>query len=161
MAEKFIDKVKFFMGLDEYPEDELPVEEKKQSHPAVMAQDPEDYGRNQSYNITTKNKVVNIHSNAQMKVVIHQPNEFDETAAIVDNLKNRKPVIINLESLDPDLARKIFDFCSGALYALDGQIQKVSKGIFILAPSNVDISGDVKADEYAPGSLYNWGKFER
>ena len=162
MAEKFIDKVKFFMGLDEYPEDDLPADDKKSSHPAVMTQDPEDYGsRTQSYNVTTKNKVVNIHSNAQIKVVIHQPNEFDETAAIVDNLKNRKPVIINLENLDADLARKIFDFCSGALYALDGQIQKVSKGIFILAPSNVDISGDVKADEFAPGSLYNWGKFER
>lgn len=160
MAEKFIDKVKFFMGLDDYAEDDAPADEKKQS-PSVMSQDPEDYGRSQSYNITTKNKVVNIHSNAQMKVVIHQPNEFDETAAIVDNLKNRKPVIINLESLDPDLARKIFDFCSGALYALDGQIQKVSKGIFILAPSNVDITGDIKADEYAAGTLYNWGKFER
>lgn len=160
MAEKFIDKVKFFMGLDDYAEDDAASDEKKQ-HPSVMTQDPEDYGRNQSYNITTKNKVVNIHSNAQMKVVIHQPIEFDETATIVDNLKNRKPVIINLENLDPDLARKIFDFCSGALYALDGQIQKVSKGIFILAPSNVDISGDVKADEYAPGTLYNWGKFER
>lgn len=159
MAEKFIDKVKFFMGLDDYVEDEPTVEDKKQ--PALMAQDPEDFGRTQSYNVTTKNKVVNIHSNAQMKVVIHQPNAFDETAGIVDNLKNRKPVIINLENLDPDLARKIFDFCSGALYALDGQIQKVSKGIFILAPSNVDISGDVKADEYSAGSLYNWGKFER
>lgn len=159
MAEKFIDKVKFFMGIDDYAEDDAPQEEKK--NPSVMAQDPDDYGRNQSYNVTTKNKVVNIHSNAQMKVVIHQPVEFDETATIVDNLKNRKPVIINLENLDPDLARKIFDFCSGALYALDGQIQKVSKGIFILAPSNVDISGDIKADEYAPGTLYNWGKFER
>lgn len=160
MAEKFIDKVKFFMGLDDYAEDDVSVEDKK-THPSLSAQDSEEYGRNQTYNVTTKNKVVNIHSNSQMKVVIHQPNEFDETATIVDNLKNRKPVIINLENLDPDLARKIFDFCSGALYALDGQIQKVSKGIFILAPSNVDISGDVKADEYAPGTLYNWGKFER
>lgn len=160
MAEKFIDKVKYFMGLDDYEEEETPIEEKKQ--PAVMVQDPEEFGRSQSYNVTTKNKVVNIHSNAQMKVVIHQPTEFDETAGIVDNLKNRKPVIINLESLDPDLARKIFDFCSGALYALDGQIQKVSKGIFILAPSNVDITGDIKQEDFVAGaSLYNWGKFER
>lgn len=160
MAEKFIDKVKFFMGLDDYAEDDIAVDEKKQM-PALSSRDGDEYGQSQSYNVTTKNKVVNIHSNSQMKVVIHQPTDFDETASIVDNLKNRKPVIINLENLDADLARKIFDFCSGALYALDGQIQKVSKGIFILAPSNVDISGDVKADEYAPGTLYNWGKFER
>jgi len=152
MAEKFIDKVKFFMGLDDYPD--APVEESK-SESAL-----EDSNKLQTYPITTKNKVVNIHSNAQMKVVIHHPTEFDETASIVDNLKNRKPVIINLENLDADLARKIFDFCSGALYALDGQIQKVSKGIFILAPSNVDISGNIK-EEYAPGTLYNWSRFEK
>ncbi len=94
-----------------------------------------------------------------MKVIIHQPSKFDETATIVDNLKNRKPVVINLENIDPDLARKIFDFCSGALYALDGQIQKVSKGIFILAPSNVDIAGDMTAEKES-ASLYNWNKSE-
>ncbi len=65
-----------------------------------------------------------------MKVIIHQPSKFDETATIVDNLKNRKPVVINLETLILILARKIFDFCSGALYALDGQIQKSIKRYF-------------------------------
>lgn len=151
MAEKFMDKVKFFMGLDDYEEEEI------QETPAPAAIEEDDFM--QSYPVTTKNKVVNIHSNTQMKVIIHQPNKFDETANIVDNLKNRKPVIINLENIDADLARKIFDFCSGALYALDGQIQKVSKGIFILAPSNVDIAGDMKKEEESP-SLYNWNKSE-
>lgn len=154
MAEKFIDKVRHYMGFYEEDVEDNYKEESKHHL------DTEDYGRLQNYNVTTKNKVVNIHTNSQMKVIIHQPTEFDETAGIVDNLKNRKPVIVNLENLEPDLARKIFDFCSGALYALDGQIQKVSKGIFILAPSNVDISGDVK-DEYNHTSLYNWGKFEK
>lgn len=151
MAEKFMDKVKFFMGLDDY-EDEI-AEDKK----VVAPVEEDDFM--QSYPVTTKNKVVNIHTNSQMKVIIHQPTKFDETAVIVDNLKSRKPVVINLEHIDADLARKIFDFCSGALYALDGQIQKVSKGIFILAPSNVDIAGDLKAEQ-ASTSLYNWNKSE-
>jgi len=150
MAEKFMDKVKFFMGLDDYEEEV--VEQKKEK---IVEED--DFM--QSYPVTTKNKVVNIHSNSQMKVIIHQPTKFDETATIVDNLKNRKPVVINLENIEADLARKIFDFCSGALYALDGQIQKVSKGIFILAPSNVDIAGDMNKEQ-PTNSLYNWNKSE-
>ena len=55
-------------------------------------------------------------------------------------------MIINLENLDPELAKKIFDFVSGAVYALDGSIQKVSKSIFVLAPSNVDISGNISEE---------------
>lgn len=150
MAEKFMDKVKFFMGLDEYEEEVVETKTEK-----IVEED--DFLN--SYPVTTKNKVVNIHSNSQMKVIIHQPTKFDETAKIVDNLKSRKPVVINLENIDADLARKIFDFCSGALYALDGQIQKVSKGIFILAPSNVDIAGDMGKEEPSK-SLYNWNKSE-
>jgi len=147
MAEKFLDKLKFFMGLDDYEEEEQDIVEEKEVKDEAFT----------SYSIPAKNKVVNIHSNNNMKVVIFQPKEFNETAEIVDNLKNRKPVIINLEEIDADLARKIFDFCSGALYALDGQIQKVSKGIFILAPNNVDVSGKVNEVE-DESKLYKWDK---
>ena len=90
-----------------------------------------------------KGKVVNIHTTSYVKVVVYQPLSFDDTQNIIDNLKNRKPIVVNLDSLDADLAQRVLDFISGAVYSLDGTIQKVSRGIFVLAPSNVDIVGNI------------------
>lgn len=162
MAEKFLDKVKFFMGLEDYEDemDEDEVEEVKSQSRAYAQQSPASAAT--SYPVQTKNKVVNIHTNTQMKVVIHQPTSFDEATEIVESLKARKPVIMNLEEIEADLARRIFDFCNGALYAIDGQIQKVSKGIFILAPNNVDVVGKIgeptMKDDSDMHSLYNWSR---
>ena len=146
MSNKFLNKVKYFMGLDDYQEDDEDFVE------TSMEEDEEIIPLN-----SKKNKIVNIHTTTQMKVVIYEPNEFEEAPSIVDNLKNRKPVIINLESLDQELAKKIFDFLNGAVYALDGNIQKVSKGIFILAPNNVDISGNLR-EELKNKGLFPWQK---
>ena len=95
---------------------------------------------------TKKGKVVNIHSNPYVKVMVYQPLSYDDTQTIVDNLKSRKPIIVNLEALESELAQRVLDFMSGAVYALEGSIHKVSRGIFVLAPSNVDISGDIPDD---------------
>jgi len=87
-------------------------------------------------------KVVSMQSSAarkQFKLVVTEPKSFDECPKLVDNLKSKKPVIINLEKLENEKARKIFDFMSGATYALDGNVQKVSNNIFIFAPENVDV----------------------
>ncbi|WZL74767.1 cell division protein SepF [Clostridiaceae bacterium 35-E11] len=146
MTGKFMDKVKYFMGLDDYYE-----EEEEESVETAIEED------SLTPIASKKNKVVNIHTTMQMKVVLYEPTEFEETPGIVDNLKNRKPVIINLESLDQDLAKKIFDFLSGAIYALDGNIQKVSKGIFILAPNNVDIAGNIN-EELKNKGIFPWQK---
>lgn len=150
MSGKLIDKVKYFMGLDVFEEEEVEVEE-----------DLYHYNQGEMTPILNsgnkKNKIVNIHTTTQMKVVIYEPGNFDEAPGIVDNLKNRKPVIINLESAEPELARKFFDFLNGAIYALDGNIQKVSAGIFILAPNNVDISGSIK-EELKNKGVFPWQK---
>jgi len=90
-----------------------------------------------------KGKVLNIHTSAYMKVVVYQPMSFDDTQNIINNLKSRKPVVITLEFLDSNLAQRVLDFISGAIYALDGTIQKVSRGIFVLAPSNIEIVGNI------------------
>lgn len=145
MSNKILDKVKFFMGLDDEYEEELSEDIQEELSPSL------------SSSTNKKNKIVNIHTNTQMKVVIYEPTEFEETPIIVDNLKSRKPVIINLEDLDQDLAKKIFDFLNGAVYALDGQIQKVSHGIFILAPSNIDISGNFR-EELRNKGIFPWHK---
>lgn len=94
------------------------------------------------------NKVVKIHnSSAQMRVVVIQPESFEEARDITNHLKSRKPIIVNLESVEKQVARRIIDFLSGAVFALDGDIQKVSNGIFVIAPNNVDIMSDVIKNE--------------
>lgn len=74
------------------------------------------------------------------KMVLIEPKNFEECPKLVDNLKGRRPVIINLEKIETDAAHKIFDFMSGATYALNGNVQKVANNIFIFAPDNVDIT---------------------
>ena len=75
------------------------------------------------------------------KLVLIEPKSFEECPKLVDSLKAHKPIIINLEHLSTDVARKIFDFLSGATYALDGNVQKIASNIFVFAPENVDIAG--------------------
>ncbi|MDR1953922.1 MAG: cell division protein SepF [Clostridiales Family XIII bacterium] len=77
---------------------------------------------------------------SQFKIVVIEPKGFDECPKLVDSLKSRKPVIINLEKMETDTARKIFDFLSGATYALNGNVQKIANNIFVFLPENVDVS---------------------
>ena len=81
-----------------------------------------------------------------VRMVVFQPQTYDDTQTIIDNLKTGKPVIVNLETLNPDIAQRVLDFIGGAIYALDGNVRKVSKGIFLLAPTGVDIAGNFASD---------------
>ncbi|MDR0596667.1 MAG: cell division protein SepF [Clostridiales Family XIII bacterium] len=76
----------------------------------------------------------------QFNIVVVEPKIFEESTKLVDNLKSRKPVIINLEKVETDTARKIFDFMSGATYALSGNMQKITNNIFVFMPENVSVS---------------------
>jgi cell division inhibitor SepF len=76
----------------------------------------------------------------RFKIVVIEPKAFDECPKLVDSLKSRKPVIINLEKIENDTARKIFDFLSGATYALNGNVQKIAQNIFVFLPENVDVA---------------------
>ena len=80
-------------------------------------------------------------NSSSFKLLLIEPKTFEECPKLVDSLKSRRPVIINLERLETEVARKIFDFLSGATYALNGNVQKVANNIFIFAPENVDIAG--------------------
>jgi cell division inhibitor SepF len=104
-----------------------------------------------------QSKVVNMHSTSQFKVVIMQPENYDDAQEICDHLKNKKPVVINLEDIEKADAQRIIDFLSGAVYALEGSIQKVTTGIFLIAPNNVDIMGDFK-EELKNKNVFPWAK---
>ena len=104
---------------------------------------------------TKKPKVVNIAATTQLKVVVVSIEEFDEAREVADHLRSKKPVVVNLEKLEKDVARRVIDFISGAVYSLGGSIQKVSGGIFLIAPYNVDIMSDVR-DELKNTGIFPW-----
>lgn len=81
-------------------------------------------------------------SGSNMEVCVIKPSSMDDTREIADTLLDRCTVVLNLEGIDVDIAQRIIDFSSGACYALDGRLQKISSYIFILTPSTVEISGD-------------------
>ena len=132
---KFMEKVAGIMGFtDEDPEEDLIEEEKEEPV-------REDFRPNRK-----SAQVLSIHAPKQMKVVVLEPKSFDDSQHIADQLKNRRPVIVNLENAERNLAKRIVDFVSGATYALNGNMQKVGNGIFLFVPNNVDISGEMKEE---------------
>ena len=90
-----------------------------------------------------KNKVVAMPQTNAIKMVISQPTTFEQSDEICSFIKEKKSVIVNLEYVNKDVARRIVDFISGGVYALDGYIQKVSNSIFLVAPSNYEITNDM------------------
>ena len=91
-----------------------------------------------------KHKVSTIDNS--VKMVVMQPTVFENAEEICDLLKNRKSIIINLEYVNKDVARRIIDVISGAVHVLDGHMQKISNSIFLIAPYNYDISTDLKEE---------------
>lgn len=151
MSSGFFNKVLYFMGIGDNIDDEQDEQED-----AVSA-------RPQIEPITSlkKNNVVNLHSaSLPMKVVVVEPSSYDEVQDICNNLKSKKPIIINFENIDKDVARRMVDFISGAVFALDGTIQKVSNGIVVVAPSNVDILGNLKngKEDFDLEGIFSWLK---
>lgn len=127
-------------GMDFFRRDELKTEVKKDDFSRT-------YGK--------KGKVVNITSTTQFEVVVLQPESFEEAKDIADNLKSKKPVIVNLEKIEKEQARRMVDFVSGASYALGGDIQKISNMIFLVTPYTVGILGDFK-DELKNKGIFPW-----
>lgn len=130
MAGGIFSKVLYFMGIGENAEDENEELNEEVKKPILEP--------------VRKSNILSMPTGLnQMKVVLIEPTDYDDVQDICDNLKNKKPIIINFENLDKDTARRMVDFVSGAVYALDGTIQKVSNGIVIAAPPNVDILGSM------------------
>lgn len=89
------------------------------------------------------NKVVNINATTQLQVVLVKPERFDDASAVADHLNARRTVVLNLESTNKEVSRRLVDFLSGVAYANNGQIKRVANGTFIITPYNVDIMGDI------------------
>ncbi len=99
------------------------------------------------------NKVVNIRAATQLQVVLVKPDKFEDASAIADHLREKRTVVLNLESTNKEIARRLLDFLSGVAYANEGKIKKVAISTYIITPYNVDILGDL-IDELENNGLY-------
>lgn len=167
---KIFDKMKDLMfgdyeDDDEYYEDEyeydIPVRETAQPNNTYNLRDVNremDYSGASSQRKTNRNnpQVYSINTNVQMQVVIIKPNCYEDAQEICDQIKTKKPVVVNLEKVEFPVAQRIMDFLSGTCYSLEGSIQRVANNIFIIAPENVDISGDFKEELKTKGVILPW-----
>ncbi len=100
-------------------------------------------GRYEDDNPDAKNKVVNIHATAQLQVILVKPEQYDDVKAIADHLNAKKTVVLNLESTNKDVSKRLLDFLGGVAYANNGKIKRVANSTFIITPYNVNIMGDL------------------
>lgn len=92
---------------------------------------------------TRTNNVVSIHSQKNVKVILHEPHSYDEAQAIADHLRAHRTVVVNLQRVRSDQALRIIDFLSGTVYALNGGISKIGHNIFLCTPDTVEIQGAI------------------
>ena len=152
------DSLKKFIGIEEIDEDETVTEAEVQAAKEKMAKDT---SRESAFAVSANavrkapaeftkpsdaakavpiERRLSVAGTNAFKLVLIEPKSFDECPKLVDGLKGRRPIIINLEKIETETAKKIFDFLSGATYALNGSVQKIANNIFIFAPESVDIT---------------------
>ena len=131
---------------DEYDEEPQSFQETRKERVREPREPYNEYDRR-------SNKVVNIHTTTQLQVVLVKPERFENASEIADHLKYKRTVVLNLESTNKDIARRLLDFLSGVAYANEGQIKKVALSTFIITPYNVDIQGDL-LDELENNGLF-------
>ncbi len=143
----FMDKFKNIMGVPtedyDYAEDEMPISRAEHSSGSIYDEP-----------VSKKNKVVNIHTTTQLQVVLVKPERFDDASSVADHLNAKRTVVLNLESSNKDVSRRMIDFLSGVAYANNGQIKRVANSTFIITPYNVDIMGDLLDELESSGVFY-------
>lgn len=155
MARGFFNRILDAVGLEE---EEYEGEEMMDEDEGFYEEEAQEQLEDQRLSKRSKqSKVVGLpNSAAKMRMLVFQPCSYEEAEAIIDSLKARKPVIMNLDELDRELAQRIIDFIGGAVYSLNGDLKKVARSIFVVAPSNVDVMQSV--DER--GSREGFRRFE-
>ena len=155
MSGALMNKVWDLFGMDQAePEeyDDENVYEYEDEEEEAEVEDRKLFGR--------KNKVVPMQQaqGNSIKMVISQPTTFEQSDEICSFIKEKKSVIVNLEYVNKDVARRIVDFISGGVYALDGYIQKISNSIFLVAPSNYEITNEMAREEMKNKLSLSWLK---
>ena len=157
MAGAIMNKVWDFLGVETATEEEIIENENVYDYnydKEIETEEPEEKG----FFGKKFGKVVSMPGPQQVRMVITQPTSFEQAEEICNYLKEKKSVIVNLEYVNKDAARRIVDFISGAVHALDGHIQKVSNAIFLVAPVNYEIASDLAREEIKSKLSVSWLK---
>lgn len=151
----FVDKFKVMMGVgDDAEYDDYDVENGATDDIITKKNEEEPFDFELTKNHENrKNKVVNIHTTTQLKVVLVKPERFEDASSVADHLNAKRTVVLNLESTNKEVSRRIVDFLSGVAYANNGQIKRVASSTFIITPFNVGIMGDL-LDELESNGVY-------
>jgi len=135
---KIIDKMCEKVGLidPEEKDDEL-IEEQEEETPAPKEQPKNVVNFSEMASSSSRDNVI---ASYKMKVIVIEPKSFDDAQQVANCLREKRPVVINFENTETEAAKRIIDFISGTTYALNGEIKKVGKNVFLCAPSNVNVS---------------------
>ncbi|MGN1270696.1 MAG: cell division protein SepF [Clostridia bacterium] len=155
MAGAIMNKVWDFLGVDTANDEEL-ENDNENIYGYEKEEEPEEVEEKGLFG--RKSKVVSMPQPQQIKMVITQPTSFEQSEEICNYLKEKKSIIVNLEYVNKDVARRIVDFISGGVHALDGHIQKVSNAIFLVAPVNYEIASDLAREEIKNKLSVSWLK---
>lgn len=148
---KMFNKIMGIIGLDDGS-----IEEEFEEEVMDQKKDEEELSE-PILNNKKSNKVVNIHTTSSVRVVISRPKSYDEATSICDDLKSRRIVVVNVSDLESKTAQRLLDFMSGASYVLNGELQEVEKNVYILSPSNVEVSNELQS-EISSKSMFTWNK---
>ena len=134
------------VGKDDYDDnegylDDPDVEEEMNPGFSGKQSEPEEAPVKRSFTSKPQQKGKKNMSNG-MEVCVIKPTGVDDSREIIDTLLSNRTVLLTMEGLDVDIAQRILDYASGATYAIDGNLQKISHYIFIITPASVDVSGD-------------------
>ena len=141
------------MGFMEMFKEWAKVEDDEEFDDFVPAEEPKK-SREVSAPLRRDDRVVNIHTTTQLQVVLVKPERYENATEIADHLKEKRTVVLNLESTNKDAARRILDFLSGVAYANNGQIKRVANSTYIITPYNVNIMGDLLDELESSGVFF-------
>ncbi len=152
MSGTIMNKIWGAFGMDAAEENE------EKDYEEINNEEIEEDENNKENKLWGRRKVVSLPQTQQIKMVISQPTTFEQAEDICDLLKDKQSVIVNLEYVNKDVARRIIDVVSGAVHALDGHIQKVSNSIFLIAPFNYEITNEMAREEIKNKLSVSWLK---
>lgn len=150
-----LDSIKNIMSIPDEDEFEEEIEETVEKPQRKTVQETSSQRRETTPRVLGggKSKTINMNAN-QMQVILVKPDRFEDVSSIADHLNDKKTVVLNLESCERDVSRRIIDFLSGAAYANHGNIRKVAVCTFIIVPTEVDVMGELMLEDFEEGRMY-------
>ncbi|MCR6544537.1 cell division protein SepF [Dehalobacterium formicoaceticum] len=149
---KILDKMMGAIGFEVAEEEE------------IIETTEENYAQNDREKRQKKANLLGLPSQRPVTMMLVKAESYDEVESIGQNIKERRPVIVNFDDVDKETAQRMIDFLSGAVFALDGSVQKVSMGTFLFATTNLDVVGQIAAEyveEYKENNFFKgfaWNK---